>query len=139
MITPGEIAPGQWFTLREKPEDEEAGQAAKWGAAGIQIATGPSQHYSTTALFCVEAVGYPLVWVRLLDGRRTLLDVTGYDLCEVRPELLAAVQAHIQTGGAPSQTAFDDLCAKHNALVGVGRATLDPSGQGDGGSRLFTG
>lgn len=117
MITPGEIEPGQWFTLREKRTEEDDAQAAKWGALGVSISTGPEQQYSTTSLFCVEVASYPLIWVRLLDGRRSLIDVTGYDICEVKPELLQAVQSYVQSGGAPSQTAFDELCGKHNQLA----------------------
>lgn len=126
MISPGEISPGQWFTLRQKKADEDAAQAANWSALGIAVSTGPEHNYSSTALFCAEVVDYPLVWVRLPDGRRCLIDVTGYDLCEVKPELLQAVQVHVQSNGARSATAFDDLASNHNRLAdAMGKEVAD--------------
>lgn len=114
MITPGELIPGAWFTLRPKPTRENDDEDATWSrhpapAIGIFQPATPANGYASTALFCVEVVDYPLVWTRLLDGRHLLIDVEGYDLCEVKPELLAALQAHVRTGGASEPSAFDQL------------------------------
>jgi len=116
MISRGEIVPGLWFTLWPKQASEEEAAAAKWGVSIRGPGLLERQDYPSTQFFCVEAVDLPLILAKRPDGGRTMLNIEGYDLREVKPEMLQAVLNVMQRGGA-EPTPFEQLARKHDQLA----------------------
>lgn len=118
MISRGEISPGLWFTLWPKPEDSDR---ATWRDDSDVSAMMVRDRYRSTTLFKVEAVDLPLVFASTASGERCMLNIDGYDLREVKPELLESVLKHAQRGGAePSQ--FDRLAKEmHTGFTSIGQ------------------